>query len=126
MRQLIKNAHVVLPGGIEQVSVLIEGARIVDIGPAAPLRADEVIDAAGHHLLPGVIDDQVHFREPGLTHKEDLTTASRACAKGGVTSFLEMPNTRPATITVDALHAKLAIAAEKSLVNYGFYIGATA
>src|SRR5690606_40099944 len=88
-------------------------------------RADEVVDAAGLHLIPGVIDDQVHFREPGLTHKEDLHTASRACAKGGVTSFLEMPNTKPATITVDALHAKLALAAEKSLVNYGFYIGAT-
>ncbi|HEX3599996.1 MAG TPA: dihydroorotase [Lacipirellulaceae bacterium] len=125
MRQLIKNAHVVLPGGIQQVSVVIEGARIADIDPAAQLRTDEVIDATGLHLLPGVIDDQVHFRDPGLTHKEDLASASRACAKGGVTTFLEMPNTVPATITQERLNEKLALAATKSLVNYGFYIGAT-
>jgi dihydroorotase len=77
-------------------------------------------------LLPGVIDDQVHFREPGLTHKEDLRTASRACAKGGVTTFLEMPNTVPNATTQRRLDEKRALAAEKSLVNYGFYIGATA
>jgi dihydroorotase len=76
-------------------------------------------------LLPGVIDDQVHFREPGLTHKEDLATASRACAKGGVTTFLEMPNTSPATINQARLEDKLALAARKSIVNYGFHIGAT-
>jgi dihydroorotase len=76
-------------------------------------------------LLPGVIDDQVHFREPGLTHKEDLATASRACAKGGVTTFLEMPNTVPAATNQARLEEKLALAAGKSLVNYGFYIGAT-
>ena len=126
MRQLIKNANVVLPGGIEPVSVVIEGSRIADIDPAAQLRVDEVIDAAGLHLLPGVIDDQVHFREPGLTHKEDLATASRACAKGGVTTFLEMPNTVPAATTQARLEEKLALAAARSLVNYGFYIGATA
>src|SRR5258706_8080197 len=125
MRQLIKNAQVVLPRGIECVSVIIEGSRIADIDPAAQLRADEVVDAAGLHLIPGVIDDQVHFREPGLTHKEDLHTASRACAKGGVTTFLEMPNTKPAAITQERLNEKLALAAQKSLVNYGFYIGAT-
>jgi len=77
------------------------------------------------HLLPGVVDDQVHFREPGLTHKEDLAAASRACAKGGVTTFLEMPNTVPPAKTQALLDAKLALAAEKSVVNYGFYIGAT-
>ena len=125
MRLLIKNAHVVLPTGIEPVSVIVEGARIADINPAAQLRVDETIDAAGLHLLPGVIDDQVHFREPGLTHKEDLASASRACAKGGVTTFLEMPNTVPAATTQARLDEKLALAAEKSLVNYGFYIGAT-
>src|SRR5258706_15213097 len=125
MRQLIKNAQVVLPRGIECVSVIIEGSRIADIDPAAQLRVDEVVDAAGLHLLPGAIDDQVHFREPGLTHKEDLATASRACAKGGVTTFLEMPNTVPATITQARLEEKLVLAATKSLVNYGFYIGAT-
>ncbi|MEK6239750.1 MAG: dihydroorotase, partial [Planctomycetales bacterium] len=76
-------------------------------------------------MLPGVIDDQVHFREPGLTAKEDLYTGSRACAKGGVTTFLEMPNTSPTTVTQSRLEEKLALAAGKCLVNFGFYIGAT-
>jgi len=125
MKTLIKHAHVVLPSGIEQVSVLIEGTRIAAIDAAIHATADEVVDAAGLHLLPGVVDDQVHFREPGLTHKEDLATATRACAKGGVTTFLEMPNTVPPTITQTRLEEKLAWAAKKSLVNYGFYIGAT-
>jgi dihydroorotase len=125
MRLLIKNAQVVLPDAIEPVSVLVEGTRIVEIDPAPQIAADEVIDATGLHLLPGVIDDQVHFREPGLTHKEDLATGSRACAKGGITTFLEMPNTSPATVTQGRLEEKLALAADKSLVNFGFYIGAT-
>lgn len=125
MRILIKNAQVVLPDGIVQTSVLVEGHRIAAIDAAVQTRADEVIDAAGLHLLPGVIDDQVHFREPGLTHKEDLFTASRACAKGGVTTFLEMPNTVPAATTQQLVDVKRTLAAEKSLVNYGFYIGAT-
>jgi dihydroorotase len=125
MRLLIKNAQVVLLDAIERVSVVVEGGRIADIDPAEQLAVDEVVDAAGLHLLPGVIDDQVHFREPGLTHKEDLATGSRACAKGGVTTFLEMPNTSPATITQRRLDEKLALAAGKSLVNYGFYVGAT-
>jgi dihydroorotase len=125
MKTLIQHAQVVLPSSIEQVSVLIEDEKIAAIDPALPTVVDTVIDAPGLHLLPGVIDDQVHFREPGLTHKEDLATASAACAKGGVTTYLEMPNTRPATTTQARLDAKLALAAEKSLVNYGFYIGAT-
>src|SRR5690349_1821783 len=123
MRQLIKNAQVVLPDGVARVSVVIDGSRIADIDPAAQLAVDETIDASGLHLLPGLIDDQVHFREPGLTHKEDLATGSRACAKGGITTFLEMPNTKPTTTTQERLHEKLALAAGKSLVNYGFYIG---
>jgi dihydroorotase len=125
MRLLIKNARVVLPDAIQRVSVVVEGARIADIDPAAQLPVDEIVDAAGLHLLPGVIDDQVHFREPGLTHKEDLATGSRACAKGGITTFLEMPNTNPATTTQARIEEKLGLAAGKSLVNYGFYIGAT-
>jgi len=125
MKTLIKNATVLLPGGAAQVSVLMDSQTIADVDPAAQITADETVDASGLHLLPGVIDDQVHFREPGLTHKEDLHTGSRACAKGGVTTFLEMPNTSPATISQAALDAKLALAAEKCLVNYGFYIGAT-
>ena len=126
MRQLIKNAQVVLPNAIERISVVIENTRIADIDPAAQLAVDDVVDAGGLHLIPGVIDDQVHFREPGLTHKEDLATGSRACAKGGVTTFLEMPNTVPATTTQARLEEKLALASRKSLVNYGFYVGAMA
>ncbi|MCI0491878.1 MAG: dihydroorotase [Planctomycetes bacterium] len=125
MRTLIQNARVVLPDTIERVSVLIGGTQIADVDPAPHLRVDEVIDATGLHLLPGLIDDQVHFREPGLTPKEDLASGSRACAKGGITTFLEMPNTLPATTTQARLEEKLALAARKSLVNYGFYVGAT-
>ncbi len=125
MKTLIKNAQVVLPSGIDSVSVLVEGTRIVAIDAAIQTPVDEVVDAAGLHLLPGVVDDQVHFREPGLTHKENLASASRACAKGGVTTFLEMPNTVPPAKTQALVDTKLALGAEKSLVNYGFYIGAT-
>lgn len=124
MKTLIRNATVVLPTETVRTSVLIEASKVADIDPAAQVAADEVIDATGLHLLPGVVDDQVHFREPGLTHKEDLYTASRACAKGGVTTFLEMPNTLPSVITQERLEQKLEIAAAKSLVNFGFYIGA--
>lgn len=122
---LIRNANVVLPNEISQVDVLLKDEQISQIGSNLNLEANDIVDATGLHLLPGVIDDQVHFRDPGLTHKEDLRTGSHACAKGGVTTFLEMPNTNPATITLDALDAKLDIAAEKCVVNYGFYIGAT-
>ena len=121
----IKNARVILPTEIVATDVILDAGKIVDLDPADSVTAEETIDAAGLYLMPGVVDDQVHFREPGLTHKEDLHSASRACAKGGVTTFLEMPNTRPATTSVAALHDKLAVAAKKSLVNYGFYIGAT-
>ncbi len=124
-RLCIRNATCVLPGETVKTDVLVASGQIVHVGVPLGARVDEEIDASGLHLLPGVIDDQVHFREPGLTHKEDLATASRACAKGGVTTFLEMPNTQPATTTVALLEAKLALAAGKSLVNYGFYIGAT-
>lgn len=125
MRLLIKNATCILPTGPADVNVLIEDGVIRGIDPPATVRAEETFDATGKHLIPGVIDDQVHFREPGLTHKEDLLTGSMACAKGGVTTFLEMPNTKPATVTVERLHEKLALAASKCVVNYGFYIGAT-
>lgn len=105
--------------------MLVEDGRIAGVDAPRHTRADEVVDAAGLHLLPGVIDDQVHFRDPGLTHKEDLRTGSRACAAGGVTSFLEMPNTVPQTVTVEALAEKLALAERRCVVNYGFYMGAT-
>lgn len=125
MRTLISGATCVLPTGTERRNVLIEDSKVLDLDPASTAEVDETVRADGLHLLPGVIDDQVHFREPGLTHKEDLYTATRACAKGGVTSFLEMPNTNPTTTTCERLAEKLTLASTKCLVNYGFYIGAT-
>ena len=124
MKTLIKGAKVVSSGTTVEADVLIDGSRIAAVGTGLG-EADTTIDANGKILIPGVIDDQVHFREPGLTEKEDLAHATRACAKGGVTSFLEMPNTIPNTITADALEQKLEIASKKCIVNYGFYIGAT-
>ncbi len=123
---LIRNATVLLPETTVVTSVILADGKIADIDPAVQVHCDQILDATGLHLLPGVIDDQVHFREPGLTHKEDILSASRACAKGGITTYLEMPNTNPSTTSVAALHAKLEIAAAKSVVNFGFYIGATA
>ena len=125
MKTRIDHATVVLPDETLKTSLLIEGDRIAEIDVAVHTKADEVVSARGLHLLPGIIDDQVHFREPGMTHKEDLRSGSRACAKGGITTYFEMPNTQPATITCELLHEKLALAASKSLVNYGFYVGAT-
>jgi len=123
---LIRHARILMPtGDILLGDVLTRGREIVQIAPDISASADREIDATGLTLLPGVIDPQVHFREPGLEHKEDLFTASCACAKGGVTSFLEMPNTRPLTTTQAALDDKLKRASEKCLVNYGFFIGAT-
>ncbi|MFN6517080.1 MAG: dihydroorotase [Nostoc sp. CreGUA01] len=125
---LIRHARIILPNGEAMIGdVLTRDRQIVEV--AAEISQTELateIDAQGLTLLPGVIDPQVHFREPGLEHKEDLFTASCACAKGGVTSFLEMPNTRPLTTTQQALDDKLERASNKCLVNYGFFIGATA
>src|SRR5579883_2051567 len=117
---LIRHAQIILPNGELIIGdVLTRDRTIVEVAPeitnATPTRE---IDAQGLTLLPGVIDPQVHFREPGLEHKEDLFTASCACAKGGVTSFLEMPNTRPPTITQQALNDKLQRASQKCLVSY--------
>ncbi len=132
---LIRQARILQPEGeFLRGDVLIHGGKIRQIAPDIQVLADnpdtpedlEVIDASGLTLLPGVIDPQVHFREPGLEYKEDLFTASCACARGGVTSFLEMPNTRPLTTTQATLDDKLNRAARSSLVNYGFFIGATA
>ncbi|MBD1884842.1 MULTISPECIES: dihydroorotase [Microcoleus] len=123
---LIRRARILLPNGEFLVGdVQICDRQIVKVAAEIVESGDREIDAKGLTLLPGVIDPQVHFREPGLEHKEDLFTASCACAKGGVTSFLEMPNTRPLTTTQAALDDKLSRAAEKCLVNYGFFIGAT-
>ncbi len=113
-----------MPEETARTSVLVEGGWILGVDAPPHVRADEVVNADGLHLLPGVIDGHVHFRDPGLTHKEDLRTGSRACAAGGITSFLEMPNTAPQTVTVEALAAKLALAERRCVVNYGFYMGA--
>lgn len=125
---LIRRARIILPNGSFMVGdVLTSDRQIVEVAPSiSPTIPTREIDAQNLTLLPGVIDPQVHFREPGLEHKEDLFTASCACAKGGVTSFLEMPNTRPLTITQADLDDKLQRASQKCLVNYGFFIGATA
>ena len=124
-RTLIHNATIILPDETLRTSLLIEEGRIAGIDPPQQTIADETVDATGKFLMAGAIDDQVHFREPGLTHKEDLRHATRACAKGGVTSFLEMPNTIPHTTSQQALEEKLRTAQGQCLVDFGFYIGAT-
>jgi dihydroorotase len=124
---LIKNATIINEGTIKKGNILINNSIIEKIIPGnSPLpEADNIIDAAGKLLIPGVIDDQVHFREPGLTHKGDIYSESRAAVAGGITSFMEMPNTNPQTTTLSALEDKYAIASERSYANYSFYFGAT-
>lgn len=128
MRTLIKNATIVGDDDIFKASIIIEGERIAEITnknsqPEASF--NRTIDASGCLVLPGLIDDHVHFREPGLTEKADIDSESRAAAAGGVTSFFDMPNTVPQTTTNEALDAKLELARKKSHVNYAFFIGAT-
>ncbi len=130
MKTLIKDATIVNEGLKFKGSVLINGEKIEKVFPhVLPIGFDlkevEVIDAKGLYLLPGVIDDQVHFREPGLTHKGDLTTESRAAVAGGVTTYMEMPNTNPQAVTQKLLQDKYDRAAEVSAANYSFYMGAT-
>ena len=123
---LIANANVVNEGRITAADVFIEGGRIAKIAPGLTGQpADTVIDGAGKYLLPGMIDCHVHFREPGLEQKADLHSESRAAVAGGVTSIMEMPNTRPAAVTNEILEQKYALAAEKCLANYSFYLGAS-
>lgn len=124
MSLLIKNATVVNEGNQTVTDVLIGNGRIEKIAPAiTPTGNVREIDATGLYLLPGVIDDQVHFREPGLTHKADIRSEARAAVAGGVTSFMEMPNVNPATLTQDLLEEKYAIAARTSVANYSFFMG---
>lgn len=127
---LIHKATFINEGASYTGSLLLEGERIARIFteevPENLMNAcKEVIDARGLYLIPGVIDDQVHFRDPGLTHKGDLYTESRAAVAGGVTSFMEMPNTNPQTVTMDELDRKMESAAAKSAANFSFYLGAT-
>jgi dihydroorotase len=122
---LIRDARILQPDGqLVEGSLEIRAGQIVAIHSSAPPWQGPLLEARGLTLLPGVIDPQVHFRDPGLTHKEDLVSASRACLRGGVTSFLEMPNTIPATVNAAALAAKLERARSVSRVNYGFFFGA--
>lgn len=122
---LIKAANIVNEGQIFTSDLLIKNGRIEKIAPTIDTVADIEINAEGLHLLPGMIDDQVHFREPGLTHKADIFTESMAAVAGGITSFMEMPNTVPNTLTQDLLADKYAIAQQTSLANYSFYMGAS-
>lgn len=123
---LILHATLINEGMRFPGSVLIKDGKIDKILPSeTDYQADETIDATGMYLLPGVIDDHVHFRDPGLTHKADMVSESRAAAAGGVTSYFDMPNCKPQTTTLEALNAKSDDAATKSLVNYAFFLGAT-
>jgi dihydroorotase len=125
---IIKNATIINEGNSFKGDLLIEDEFISGIGNRGELKTppnSTIIDASGLLIIPGVIDDQVHFREPGLTHKGDILSESRAAAAGGITSFMDMPNTVPQAVTIDTLEQKYRIGSEKSLINYSFLIGAT-
>ncbi|MEZ7494852.1 dihydroorotase [Leeuwenhoekiella aequorea] len=124
---LIKDANIVNEGSIVRGDVYIENGIIIEVSQNLSVKSPDVhvFDAEGKHLLPGVIDDQVHFREPGLTHKASIATESAAAVAGGITSFIEMPNTIPQTTTIEKLEEKFSIAAETSYANYSFMFGGT-
>ena len=130
-KTLITNTRLVSAEGITEASVLIDGPFIEEIFPSSsfsqyhPRNEDNVVNGEGKLLFPGIIDDQVHFREPGLTHKGDIFSESRAAVAGGITSFMEMPNTNPQTLTQKLLSEKFRIGQERSLANYSFYMGAS-
>lgn len=122
-RTLIKNIRIVNEGTITCGDVLIEDSYILSIGQQIPADLATVIDGTGKYLIPGIIDGQVHFREPGLTHKADFTSESRAAVAGGITSFIDMPNTVPNVLNLTTLEEKNKLASAKSIVNYGFFLG---
>ena len=122
---IITNAIVVNEGKQTHCDVLIRHGRIEKIASHISAEAEHVLDARGRHLIPGMIDDQVHFREPGLTHKGTIASESKAAVRGGITSFMEMPNTKPAAVTRTTLEDKYTLAAGASHANYSFYLGAT-
>ena len=125
MRLLIKNAKLVNQGKSFYSDLLIEEKIIRKIAPKIQENVDRVIDAKGLHLIPGIIDDQVHFREPGLTHKAEIYTESKAAISGGITSFMEMPNTKPQTLTQELLEEKFKLGDKKSIANFSFFMGAS-
>ena len=121
---IVKGGRAMTPSGLVEADVAITGGKIAAIG-RIDQPADTVLDARGLHLLPGVIDSQVHFREPGLTHKEDLATGTAGAALGGVTAIFEMPNTNPNTATAEALAEKLGLAEGRVWCDVAFFVGAT-
>ena len=124
MKTIIKNAFVVNEGKISSQDVLINNGRIQKIDSNIQIEGNyKEINAEGLHLLPGIIDDQVHFREPGLTHKGEIYTESRAAVAGGVTSFMDMPNVNPPSLTQQLLEQRYLLAADRSIANYSFYMG---
>ena len=125
MRLLIKNAKLVNQGKSFYSDLLVEEKIIKKIAPKINENVDRVIDAKGLHLIPGIIDDQVHFREPGLTHKAEIYTESKAAVSGGITSFMEMPNTQPQTLTQELLEQKFQLGDKKSIANFSFFMGAS-
>tara|TARA_B100001093_G_scaffold519822_1_gene610724 strand:+ start:13141 stop:14478 length:1338 start_codon:yes stop_codon:yes gene_type:complete len=125
MKKLLKNAQIINEGSIVTADVMIQGDRIVKVSKSINDEAAEVIDLSGKFLMPGVIDDQVHFREPGLTHKGRIYTEAKAAVAGGITSFMEMPNTKPQALTQAILEDKYLIGAKDSLANYSFFMGAS-
>lgn len=124
---LIKNARIVNEGSIKEGDVFIENGIIAEIAPSISAKSPDltIVDAEGNYLLPGLIDDQVHFREPGLTHKETILTGSKAAVAGGITSFIEMPNTQPQTTTIELLEEKFKLADKTSYANFSFMFGGT-
>ena len=124
-KTLIKNGYLISSSKISKQDILIDNGKIIEIGESLDIDTDNTIDATNKYVFPGLIDPQVHFRDPGLTHKEDLRTGSMACAAGGITTFFEMPNTDPATTTIEKLDQKYNTASQKSITNYSFFLGAT-
>ena len=122
---ILKHGTIVNQNGIGVGDVAVKGGKIVAIGDVSGFAAAETLDCRNLHILPGVIDSQVHFREPGATHKEDLETGSRAAVAGGVTAVFEMPNTKPTTTSAEALADKVALARHRMFCDFAFYVGGT-
>ena len=124
---LIKNARIINEGKIINSDIFIENEMIKEVSKSISLKSSsvQIIDAENNFVMPGIIDDQVHFREPGLTHKADIKSESKAAVAGGITSFIEMPNTNPQATTIKELDRKFEIASKDSLANYSFMFGGT-
>ena len=122
---LIKNGYLINSKNILKADVFISDGKILEIGDLSSIKSEITIDASDKYILPGIIDPQVHFRDPGLTHKEDLRTGAMSAVAGGVTTFFEMPNTNPSTTTLEKLAEKHKVASTKSIANYSFFLGAT-